>query len=744
MIRQCLTAAVFTVAAVAAADELEADWIAQDGAATTNNVSHAAWRAEMLARREKRLAPVVAFAKKWVYCRHYVMGGSHYAYTEAITDAHAERTFLKIGSSLCMAEYNPAGLWKETVLLETKKGCFRDVDVSPDGKRILYSFKASDHGDDFHLYEMELATRKVRPLTSGKGVADYEGCYLPDGRILFNSTRCMQIVDCWWTEVSNLYRCEADGSNITRITYDQVHDNYPTLSWDARILYTRWEYNDRSQMFPQPLLSMNVDGTNQRAYYGGNSWFPTTLIHARAVPGSPLFFGICTGHHSLQPGELMRFDPREGREEDQGAWQLEPLRRAKARKVDADGQQGRIAIYPYPVDENNVVLSFLPKGWKRNPHGHPMFRDQRAPFALYWTDVNGARELLVSQKGKVPCGRPVPVRVRNLPNRPSKMPTENLKTGIVAIRDVYVGDSMKGVPRGTVKSMRVVSIDYRAAGIGHNGNVGPGGGGLSCSPPALGNGTWGVKRVLGEVPVAEDGSVVVEVPARTPIYFTLLDGNGRMVQSMRSWTTLQPGETASCVGCHEPLNQAPDFRMGEADAGRARVSLKKPPRGFSFPKDVQPILNRRCVNCHDPKKNANIPDLTSAPVTDVRSKRTWSKAYVSLTRAASTGEGEDQCWRANPDDKNGYVNWIHSASVPTPIPPLVNGSGVSRLFTEKLDKGHAKGITDAEKRTLACWIDLGIPFCGDYEEGNAWNEKERARWEYFSRKRREFATEAEK
>ena len=734
---------VFGATAMAASVELEADWIAQDGAAPTN-VSHETWRTEMLARREKRLAPVVTFAKKWVYCRHYVMGGSHYAYTEAISDAHDERTFLKIGSSLCMAEYRPAGLWNETVLLDTKDGCFRDVDVSPDASRILYSFKASERGDDFHLYEMELATRKVRQLTSGKGVADYEGCYLPDGRILFNSTRCMQIVDCWWTEVSNLYRCEADGSGITRITYDQVHDNFPTLTWDGRILYTRWEYNDRSQMFPQPLFSMNVDGTNQRAYYGGNSWFPTTLIHARAVPESPLFFGICTGHHSLQPGELMRFDPREGREEAQGAWQLEPLRRAKARKVDADGQQGRIAMYPYPVDESNVVLSFLPQGWKRDARRQVKHRDHLAPFALFWIDVNGARELLVAQKGKVPCGRPVPVRVRNLPQRPSKMPDESVKTGVVAISDVYDGDAMKGVPRGTVKSMRIVSIDYRTAGIGRSANVGPGGGGLSCTPPALGGGTWGVKRVLGEVPVAEDGSVAVEVPARTPIYFMLLDGNGRMVQSMRSWTTLQPGETASCVGCHEPLNQAPDYKKGVVTAGRALVSLKRPPRGFSFPKDVQPILNRRCVGCHNPKRNKKIPDLTDAPVPDVNARRNWSKAYVALTRAAQQGDGLGRVWRAEPNAKNGYVNWIHSASVPTPIPPLAYGSRVSRLFTERLDKGHAKGITEAEKRTLACWIDLGVPFCGDYEEGNAWNDKERERWEYFSRKRREFATAAER
>ena len=143
--------------------------------------------------------------------------------------------------------------------------------------------------------------------------------------------------------MSNLYRCEADGSKITRITYDQVHDNYPTLTWDARILYTRWEYNDRSQMYPQPLLSMNVDGTNPRAYYGGNSWFPTTLIHARAVPNSPLFFGICTGHHSLQPGETRARDARRLRA--RGSWS----RSAAPRRARWTLTDNRAAWPPIPI-----------------------------------------------------------------------------------------------------------------------------------------------------------------------------------------------------------------------------------------------------------------------------------------------------------------------------------------------------------------------------------------------------------
>lgn len=686
------------------------------------------YRAACLRRRAERLKGV---PDTWVYCRHYVMGGSHYAYTEALSDAQSERTYPVIGSSLCLAEATPDGLWKESTLLDSKDGVFRDVDVSPDGSRILYSFKASDRGDDFHLYEITRTNHSPRQLTSGKGIADYEGCYLPDGRILFNSTRCMQIVDCWWTEVSNLYRCEADGSKIRRMTFDQVHDNYPTLVADGRVLYTRWEYNDRSQMFPQPLFAMNVDGTNQRAVYGGNSWFPTTLIHARAVPDSPLFFGIATGHHSLQPGELLRFDPRAGREEGSGAWQLEPLRPAQAVRIDAYGQTGRVAAYPWPVNERSVVLSYLPEGYPRGQDGGIHHHDRRALFGLYWTDVDGARELLVARRGKIPCGRPVPVMSRKVAPRSSVRPDETLKTGVFAIQNVYEGSAMQGVERGLVKSLRVVSLDFRPAGIGQNGNGGPGGGGLSCTPPAAGQGTWGVKRVLGEIPVAADGSVAFEAPARTPLYFQLLDAKGRLVQSMRSWTLLQPGETASCVGCHESPNQAPTFKARLPEASIVRGRLAVPPRGFSFPKDVQPILERRCTGCHDPAKNAKIPDLTAAKVDDPQSKRTWTKSYLSLLHAKPRNEQGN--WSGHPDDP--VLNWISSGSVPTLHAPRTRGSACSRLFTEKLDKGHVQGLTDAEARTLACWVDLGVPFCGDYLESCLWNEADRARWDACMRKR---------
>ncbi|MCX6925903.1 MAG: hypothetical protein NT154_22255, partial [Verrucomicrobia bacterium] len=230
------------------------------------------------ARRQIRLQVLQEKAPKIVFTKHWNIGGSHYAYTEAQSDAQAERHFYP-GAAMCLLTCEK-GVCKEETLLADKQGIIRDPDVSHDGKRLLFAWKKSDRQDDFHLYEMDLASRAIRQLTFGLGVADYEGVYLPDGDILFNSTRCVQIVDCWWTEVSNLYRCSPDGKNIRRLTFDQVHDNYPTVTEDGRILYTRWEYNDRSQIYPQPLAQMMPDGTGQTEFYGNNSWFPTTILHA--------------------------------------------------------------------------------------------------------------------------------------------------------------------------------------------------------------------------------------------------------------------------------------------------------------------------------------------------------------------------------------------------------------------------------------------------------------------------------
>ena len=122
------------------------------------------------------------------------------------------------------------------------------------------------------------------------------------------------------------------------------------------------------------------------------------------------------------------------------------------------------------------------------------------------------------------------------------------------------------------------------------------------TPVAVGNGCWDTKTVLGEVDFQADGSAFFTVPARTPVYFQAIDQRGHMVQTMRSWLTLQPGENSSCLGCHESKNSCARLSQAGwpcADAPRRCGPFTVRRGGFSFAKEVQPILDRRCVRCHD-------------------------------------------------------------------------------------------------------------------------------------------------
>lgn len=682
------------------------------------------------ARRAARLAPLAAKSPRFVFTRHYTLGGSHYAYTEGQSDAQSERHFVP-GAQLCLAEVAGGEVRIET-LIDDPKGVIRDPDVSYDGRRVLFSWKKADRTDDYHLYELDLASRQVRQLTEGLGVADYEGAYLPDGDILFNSTRCVQIVDCWWTEVSNLYRCSGDGRQIHRLTFDQVHDNYPTLTDDCRVLYTRWEYNDRGQVFTQPLLQMNPDGTNQSEFYGGNSWFPTTILHARGVPETQKALAIATGHHSRQTGKLILIDPSRGRQENQGVQLVAPVRATPAVKVDAYGQDGELFQYPYPLSETEYLVTYHPAGWGWTGGFGPR-------FAVYFMTADGRREMLADDP-KLPSSQPIPVRPRSTAaSRPVTVDYRK-NDGTCYVQDVYVGPGLAGVPRGTIKTLRVVSLEFRAVGTGSNGNGGPGGGALISTPVAIGNGAWDPKSILGDAQVRDDGSVFFRVPARTPVYFQLLDERGRMVQTMRSWTTVQPGENASCVGCHEHKNSSPAASRPITLAIRAGAEdlrpFHGPPRGFSFAREVQPMLDAKCASCHTGEDDKPI-GLTRRNVEDHQAQRCWSEAYLNLTHSrAEANGGRVGAWRGDPN--HPMLNWVSAQSAPPMLPPYSAGANRSKLVA-MLEKGHeGVQLSQDEMDKFSAWIDLGVPFCGDYVEANLWNDADRAKYLRYFEKRKRF------
>lgn len=699
-------------------------------------------------RRQIRLETMASQCRALVFVGHYNMGGSHYAYTEGQSDAQAERHFVP-GSALCLLEMDgPAPKFR--TLIDDPQGVIRDPDVSYDGRRVLFAWKKSDRLDDYHLYELELASGRLRQLTFGLGFADYEAAYLPDGQIVFNSTRCVQTVDCWTTEVSNLYACDGDGRLIRRLGFDQVHTNFPTVTPDGRVLYTRWEYNDRGQLFPQPLFQMNPDGTGQSEFYGNNSWFPTTILHARAIPRTQKVLAIATGHHSRQMGKLVLVDPAKGRQENAGVQLVAPVRETPAEKIDSYGQNGELFQYPYPLSETEYLVAYSSLGWAGQEEPYNTGVKGRGPvFGVYFMTVDGRRERLASDT-QVSYSQPVPL-VRPAPRRRPSSVDYAKSIGTYYLQNVYEGPGLEGIVRGTIKKVRVIGLDFRPAFVGGNANDGPAGSAMVSTPVAACNGSWDPKIVLGEVDVREDGSALFAVPARTPLYFQAIDDHGHAVQTMRSWSTLQPGEMASCVGCHESKNSAPPPYTRSIAMRSHPQDLQPfygPPRGFSFSREIQPILDRHCTSCHSdrsqlawspgPPPDEVKPDtsfsLLAQENVDAAAKRRFSDAYLALTGAKLT---EGKAFRADPT--RPLVNWISPQSVPPMLPPYSAGSAQSGLL-RLLAEGH-RGVqlSREELDKIACWIDLLVPYCGDYREANAWSEAEAACYDRLLAKRTRMA-----
>jgi hypothetical protein len=682
-------------------------------------------------RRGLRLKTVLKKVPRLVFTKHSNLGGSHYAYTEGLSDAQAERHFVP-GSELCLLEFEGTR-GRVTTLLADAKGVIRDPAVSWDGRRILFSWKKDDRADDYHLYEMEVATRKVRPLTSGLGVADYEGAYLPNGDIVFNSTRCIQTVDCWWTEVSNLYTCDKDGRTLRRLSFDQVHVNYPQVLDDGRVIYTRWEYNDRGQVYVQGLFQMMPDGTGQTEFYGNNSWFPTSLLHARGIPGTKKVVAIASGHHSGQRGKLCVVDPDKGRQENEGITLIAPVRETPAVRVDGYGQDAPLWMYPWALNEREFLVSFSPLKEPCNKAG------QGGRFSIFFMDEAGRRELLASAPEQS-CGQPVPLVARVAPHVRPSLVDYRMTNGTYYMQNVYEGPGLKGIPKGTAKALRVVALEYRVAGIGHNGNGGEAGGALVSTPVSIGNGCWDPKRVLGTTPIWEDGSALFTMPARTPVYFQVLDASNQVIQTMRSWSVLQPGETSACVGCHENKNAAPPsgrYKTLAFEKGAQRLTpVSDLAGGFSFIRHIQPILDGECIKCHDGGKTVlgrRIPDMTRSPVIDPVAKRVWTASYVALTGVATPG---DSLKFPLSGKANRMVNWVQAQSAPPMLAPYSCGAARSELLS-MLRKGHGgTRLTPGQLDMIACWIDLGVPFCGNYLEANAWSDSEKALHEKFTAKRR--------
>jgi formylglycine-generating enzyme required for sulfatase activity len=281
---------------------------------------------------------------------------------------------------------------------------------------------------------------------------------------------------------------------------------------------------------------------------------------------------------------------------------------------------------------------------------------------------------------------------------------------VVYLDDVYAGEGLAGVPRGTVKKLRILAYHY-----GYPGMAGPDK--IGCGGP------WEVMRIIGTVDVHEDGSAMFNVPANTPLSVQPLDKDGKAVQLMRSWFTAMPGETVSCVGCHEQSKQIPVLRQRLA-AARAPARIEAwygPARGLDFERDVQPVLDKYCVGCHNgrPRQNGRkIADLRSERYVKDYSGRELTKLGATRLHPALRKALGGTRVKYTPAYE-ALVPYIRRVNIEDHVGLLVPGeyhADTSELI-QMLSKGHHSVQLDQEAwDRLVTWIDLNGPCHGTWGE----------------------------
>lgn len=630
-------------------------------------------------------------------------------------------------------------------IFDAGQGMITTADMSYDGREIVFALRRGGHvasnpmahiedisrypdeASNYQLFRLNIDGSGLTQLTHG-AYNNLDPCWLPDGGIAFMSDRKPAYAYCWVTTSPVLYRMQRDGSQQKRLSANYLMDFTPSVLNNGRIIYTRWEYVDRPACPIQSLWTINPDGTGLAGFYGNRVLSPGTFMDAQPIPNTNCVIATATNHNGPCRGGIVAIDPTKGANSRDAVRNLTPEIDIYAHRV-GGGPYGNGMLdcgvhgayeKPFAFDEQTFLVS---KG------GVVQIRD---------FDANAA-SLLFPQDG-MGFYSPQPIRSQPVPPLVSdhvlaaELPEDGSVSGswaTVVVQDVYNGLE-PDVKRGEIKQIAVVQEVEKSTHSPFT-NKQPDGPGMRTVPvfgfqfPLVSCGaTYAPKKVWGLADVTEDGSAAFRVPSEVPIYFLALDGEGRAVQRMRTFTHLMPGEVQGCVGCHADRNSVVPHGQPQRVPHIAPQALRPPAwgvKGFSYTEVVQGVFDRHCIACHNEREQAGNVDLTG-DLTDF-----FNVSYDVLCRTGTQGE-KNWMSHGSPSGaeydkvrgKSPYVEWIWtingSETNILEIAPRRWGSPASKL-AEIVRSGHPDkdgrpqaNVPDEERRRVYLWMDLNVPYYG--------------------------------
>lgn len=574
-------------------------------------------------------------------------------------------------------------------------GGYLSPELSFDGQTVYFAYTQADplkyqwtDTTTYHLFRVGLDGRGLEQLTDGP-YNDFDPCCLPNGRLAFISERRGGFGRCHPSPKPNytLHSMFDDGTDIVCLSYHESNEWQPSLSHDGRLVYTRWDYVDRGAFQAHNPWITTPDGRDARALTAnyGDAWQnrPLMTMHLRAIPGSSRYVATAAAHHGQSYGSLVLVDPTVP---DDNA--MSPYRRLTPDALFPESEPGNHTMYgtAWPLSENFYLAVYDGDGrMERGPQNN---------FGLYLVDAFGNRELLYRDPA-LSCLSPIPLRPRTAPPvvphatavgqpRQATLAAQPMPAAPATIGLANVYDSQTAWPADTrITALRIMQVLPKTT--------------WKESSPRIGHGFQkGARAVLGTVPVEADGSAYFEAPTGTPIFFQALDSQGLAVQTMRSDTYVHPGEQLVCAGCHESRLNTPARRAASPVAFRRAPSAIRPDvdgsRPFNYPRLVQPVLDRACVDCH--AKSPKSPDLSAGDW--ARQPDGWYTSYVNL---------------------KPYVQFFDSLlwNEPRTVPGAF-GARSARLYALLKAGHHGVKLADDDMHRLTLWLDCNADFYGAYDD----------------------------